>query len=360
MLQSPTTSTFQEPNVSQEVEDLIERDPRVREKPGPFEFWYRWTAPAPQPLTASFELREKARQGRLTSTVLAMIAGALTILAIPTSFATNNPILLVVLCFLLTVTGISLFLNKIGHGFSGRWLSVIAVNFSLYLSILTFALKPGGLTTNILPILDILVVEPILMALVLLPPASSFLLGVCNAAFIAILFATVQKSPDLLHFMSSDAYEIITRPLYLMLFVIAVVYPVMRSALRAIALGDRAKEIAKVQRDLANREAAAAGEKKQLEEGVNQLSNILREINNGNALAHVPFPTVENLWPIASGLNTLQMRIRNAHQKELEYQHTQQAAAWLIQELRSRKRNQRALPLGQTGNPIIDAIIQEL
>lgn len=360
MLQSPTTSTSQEPNVSQEVEDLIERDPRVREKPGPFEFWYRWTAPAPQPLTAGFELREKARLGRLTSTVLAMVAGSLIILAIPTSFATNNPILLVVLCFLLTITGISLFLNRIGHGTFGRWLIVIAVNCSFYLSILTFVMKPGGITTNTLPILDILVVEPILIALALLPTAGTVLVGVCNAAFIAIIFIFSPKSADLRFFMSTDAYEIITRPLYLMLYVIVIVYPVIRSALRAIALGDRAKEIAKVQRDLANRESAAAGEKKQLEEGVNQLSTILREINNGNELAHVPFPTVENLWPIASGLNTLQMRIRNAHQKELEYQHTQQAAAWLIQELRSRKRNQRTLPLGQTGNPIIDAIIQEL
>src|SRR5690349_21326952 len=138
MIQSPKAQNILESNPSNEVADLIELDPRVRELDGPFEFWYRLTAPPRQPLSASFEQREAARQGRLTSTVLAMVAGSLVILAIPTSFATNNPTLLGVLCVLLVVVTIALFLNRTGRGLGGRILVVVAMNVSLVLSIITW------------------------------------------------------------------------------------------------------------------------------------------------------------------------------------------------------------------------------
>jgi hypothetical protein len=360
MIESSNSRAPLESDSSREVADLIARDPRVLEQKGPFEFWYRWTSPAPQPLTASFELREQVRQGRLTSTVLAMVAGALTILAIPTSFATNNPALLGVLCVLLTTTGISLLLNKLGKGLAGRLLIVITVDVALAISIFTYCIQAHGISTNALPILDIFVVEPILMALVLLPPASAFIIAPCNAVYILALFYLMHHTSDLDAFMVSDGYEIVTRPLYLLIFVIGVVYPVMRSALRAIALGDRAKEIAKVQHDLANREAITAREKLALDQGIEQLAQTLTEINNGNMRVHIPFSTTEGLWPIAGGLNTLYARIRNARQKEYEYQHTKNAATKLILAIRLSEQNHQPLRLERTGNPIIDAIIGEL
>ena len=42
-----------------EVAELIELDPRLQEKPGPFEFWYRMTTPPKQPFSAPFEARER-------------------------------------------------------------------------------------------------------------------------------------------------------------------------------------------------------------------------------------------------------------------------------------------------------------
>ena len=158
MLSSQNIQFSEKPDASHEVAELIERDPRVHEREGVFEFWYRLTAPPKQPLSASFELREAARQGRLTSTVLAMVAGSLIILAIPTSFAINNPSLLVVLCVLLTMVSIALFLNRLGKGLIGRILVVVTMDVALAISILIW---PGGLTTNTLPVFDILVVEPV-------------------------------------------------------------------------------------------------------------------------------------------------------------------------------------------------------
>ncbi len=357
MLSSPNWQSSENANASHEVAELIERDPRVREQEGPFEFWYRWTSPPKQPLSASFELREAARQGRLTSTVLAMVAGSLIILAIPTSFAIKNPSLLVVLCVLLTVVGIALLLNRLGKGLVGRIMVVVAMNISLAISIVIW---PGGLTTNTLPVFDILVVEPTLVALALLPPASVFVVALCNAAFIGLAFYLEPHTPDLAGVMSFDGYEVITRPLYLLIFVIGVVYPVMRSVLRAIALGDRAKEIAKVQRDLANREALIVQEKQLLDADIEQLVEALTQMANGKFLARVPYPKMQSLWPIAGAINNLYARVRGARQIESEMQHTRAAAAALIQSIRVSKHTRQPLRTTRSGNPIIDAIALEL
>jgi len=358
MLSSPNWQSLEKASsVSHEVAELIERDPRVRELEGPFEFWYRWTAPPKQPLSAAFELREAARQGRLTSTVLAMVAGSLIILAIPTSFAIKNPSLLIVLCVLLTVVSIALFLNRLGRGLAGRIMVVAAMNASLAISILIW---PGGLATNTLPVFDILVVEPTLVALALLPPASVFLVALCNIAFIGLAFYVEPHAPDLTGVMSFDWYEVITRPLYLLIFVIGVVYPVMRSVLRAIALGDRAKEIAKVQRDLANREALVVQEKQLLDAEIEQLVESLTQMANGKFLSRVPFPQVQSLWPVAGAINNLYARVRSARQVETEMQHTRAAAAALIHSIRVSKQTRQPLRAARSGNPIIDAIALEL
>jgi len=357
MIRLPQAQDSLVPDTANEVAELIELDPRLREKDGPFEFWYRLTAPPRQPLAASFELREEARQGRLTSTVLAMVADSLIILAIPTSFATNNPTLLGVLCVLLSIVTIALVLNRLGRGFVGRLLVVIAMNVSLAISIITW---PGGLSTNTLPIFDILVVEPILVTLALLPPSSVFIVALCNVTFIGLDFFLQPHSPDLVKVMRFDGYEVVTRPLYLLIFVLGVVYPVMRSVLRAIALSDRAKEIAKVQRDLANREALVVQEKQLLDGDITQLVDALTQIANGNSRTRMPFPASQNLWPITGAVNNLYARVRSSRQAEYELQHTRTAAAALIKAIRLSKQTHQELQIERNGNPVIDAIILEL
>ncbi len=357
MLQMPDPQQVADSATSNEVAELIELDPRVREKEGPFEFWYRLTAPPKQPLSASFEQREAARQGRLTSTVLAMVAGSLIILAVPTSFATHNPTLLGVLVVLLVIVTIALFLNRAGRGKVGRWLVVIAMNLSLAVSLITY---PGGLTTNALPNMDILVVEPTLIALALLPPTSVFYLSLANVVFIALDFYLEHHSPDLAAVMATDGYGIVTRPIYLLIFVVGVVYPVMRSTLRAIVMGDRAKEIAKVQRDLANREALVVQEKQMLDEDIRQLVEALTQIANGNLRTRIPYPVSPSLWPISGAVNNLYARVRSARQSEYELQHTRASAQALLKALRISKQQNQPLFIERNGNPVIDALILEL
>jgi hypothetical protein len=358
MIVSHTKKSQEDENNSANViEDLIELDSRFVERSGLFEFWYRLTAPPKQPLSAPFELREAARLGRLTSTVLAMVAGSLIILTIPTSFFMQSPILISINFSVLAVVIISLLLNRIGKGLWGRLAIVIALNVSLIASILTW---PGGLTTNTLPVLDILVVEPTLVALVLLPPSSVFILAFINEIIIGVFFSVMHRSDDLSQLMNSDGYAIVIRPLYLLIFVVGVLYPVISTMLRAIAFGDRAKEIAKVQHDQAEREARIANEKKLLDQGISQLVRCLMQAANGNLHIRAAIPQAPSLQPVVGSLNTLLARMRSAKQSDDELQHTKDAGAQLVASIRRCRQEKLPLLIERTGNPIIDEILMEL
>ncbi|QBD82747.1 hypothetical protein EPA93_45000 [Ktedonosporobacter rubrisoli] len=211
-----------------------------------------------------------------------------------------------------------------------------------------------------MPIFDIIVVEPTLVALALLPPSSVFILAAINAAFIGLIFTFMPRTPDLIQVMQFDGHEVVTRPLYLLIFVVGVCYPVMRSVLCAIVMGDRAKKIAKVQHDQAEREARIAREKSVLDQDIAQMVEMLTQTINGNQQLRIPIPTSPSLGPIADSLNILLARIRRSIQSDYELQHTRQAAMLLLEALRASKHEQELLQLRYVGNPIIDAIAMEL
>jgi hypothetical protein len=339
------------------VAELIELDPRLQEKPGPFEFWYRLTAPPKQPFSAPFEAREAARKGRLTSTVLVMVFGSMAVLVIPSAIITHNPEFMGTGTLMTVLVTLALFLNRWGKGLIGSWLLVIGMNIGLSMALITYS---GGLSVNALPLMDILVVEPILVAMFLLPLWSVFIFGLFDVILIGLVFVLEHHTPDLDVVLGINGYETVTRPIYLLIFVIAVVYPVMRSLLKAIIQSDRAKEIAKVQHDLAQREAQAAQEKQVLDEDIQNLVEALTQVANGNTRTQFPHPATQSLWPITGALHNLFARLRASRQQEIEFQQTRQAVEKLIRAIHQARQTGQPLRIARTGNMMIDPLIIEL
>jgi hypothetical protein len=342
---------------TQEVAELIELDPRLQEKPGPFEFWYRMTAPPKQPLSAPFEAREGARRGRLTSTVLVMVFGSMAVLVIPSAIITHSPEFMGTGIMMTVLVTLALFLNSRGKGLIGSWLLVIGMNIGLGMALITYN---GGLSVNALPLMDILVVEPILVAMFLLPLWSVFLFSLLDVVSIGLIFLFEPHTPDLNVVLGINGYETVTRPIYLLIFVIAVVYPVMRSLLKAIIQSDRAKEIARVQHDLVQREAQIVQEKQVLDEDIQRLVEALTQVTNGNTRAQFPYPATQSLWPITGALHNLFARVRASRQQEAEFQQTRLAVAKLIQAVRQSRQTGQPLRISRTSNMIIDPLIIEL
>jgi hypothetical protein len=357
MLQSPQAGGPLVTDSTHEVAELIELDPRLQEKPGPFEFWYRVTAPPKQPFSAPFEAREAARRGRLTSTVLVMVFGSMAVLVIPSAIITHNPEFMGTGILMTVLVALALFLNRRGKGLLGSWLLVIGMNLGLCMALITYN---GGLSVNALPLMDILVVEPILVAMFLLPLWSVFLFGLFDVVLIGLLFLFEHHTQDLDVVLGINGYETVTRPIYLLIFVIAVVYPVMRSLLKAIIQSDRAKEIARVQHDLAQREAQAAQEKQVLDEDIQNLVETLTQVANGNARVQFPHPATQSLWPITGALHNLFARLRASRQQEVEFQQTRLAVEKLIHAMHLSRQTGQPLRLARTGNMIIDPLIIEL
>jgi hypothetical protein len=252
---------------------------------------------------------------------------------------------------------LALFLNRWGKGLIGSWLLVIGMNIGLSMALITYT---GGLSLNALPLMDILVVEPVLVAMFLLPLWSVFLFGLFDVVLIALVFLLEHHTPDLDVVLGINGYETVTRPIYLLIFVIAVVYPVMRSLLKAIIQSDRAKEIAKVQHDLAQREALAAQEKQVLDEDIQNLVEALTQAANGNTRTQFPHPVTQSLWPITGALHNLFARLRASRQQEVEFQQTRQAVEKLIRAIHHSRQTGQPLRISRTGNMMIDPLIIEL
>lgn len=357
MIRSPQAGGPWATDSTHEVAELIELDPRLQEKPGPFEFWYRLTAPPKQPFSAPFEAREAARRGRLTSTVLVMVFGSMAVLVIPSAIITHNPEFMGTGILMTVLVALALFLNRRGKGLIGSWLLVIGMNIGLSMALLTYN---GGLSVNALPLMDILVVEPILVAMFLLPLWSVFLFGLIDVVLIGLVFVFEHHTTDLDVVLGINGYETVTRPIYLLIFVIAVVYPVMRSLLKAIIQSDRAKEIAKVQHDLAQREAQAAQEKQVLDEDIQNLVEALTQVANGNTRTQFPHPATQSLWPITGALHNLFARLRASRQQEMEFQQTRVAVEKLIRAIHMARQSGQPLRISRTGNMMIDPLIIEL
>ncbi len=357
MIRSPQANGPLTTDSTQEVAELIELDPRLQEKPGPFEFWYRMTAPPKQPLSAPFEAREAARRGRLTSTVLVMVFGSMAVLVIPSAIITHSPEFMGTGIMMTVLVTLALFLNSRGKGLIGSWLLVIGMNVGLCMALITYN---GGLSVNALPLMDILVVEPILVAMFLLPLWSVFLFSLLDVVFIGLIFLFEHHAPDLDVVLGINGYETVTRPIYLLIFVVAVVYPVMRSLLKAIIQSDRAKEIARVQHDLAQREAQIVQEKQVLDDDIQNLVEALTQVTNGNTHTQFPYPATQSLWPITGALHNLFARVRTSRQQQVEFQQTRLAAAKLIQAIQQSRQTGQPLRISRTGNMIIDPLIIEL
>jgi hypothetical protein len=357
MIRSPQAGGPSATDSTYEVAELIELDPRLQEKPGPFEFWYRLTAPPKQPLSAPFEAREAARRGRLTSTVLVMVFGSMAVLVIPSAIITHNPEFMGTGILMTTLVTLALFLNRLGKGLLGSWLLVIGMNIGLFMALVTYT---GGLSVNALPLMDILVVEPILVAMFLLPLWSVFLFGLIDVILIGLVFLFVPHTPDLNAVLNINGYETVTRPIYLLVFVIAVVYPVTRSLLKAIIQSDRAKEIARAQHDLAHREAQIVQEKQVLDEDIQHLVAALTQVTNGSVRAQFPYPATQSLWPITGALHNLFARVRTSRRHEAEFEQTRLAVEKLIMAIRQSQQTGQPLRISRTGNIIIDPLIIEL
>ncbi len=278
-------------------------------------WWLRVTSAWDHPQ----KTREQRAQGRRSRLASWFILGLLVIDLVLLPIGINAPGTLVALF----VAGFGLLLaaalNR--HGLvAGAGIIIIILTCGGVLGSLLS--EPTGLTLDSLPGYDLLAIA-IIVAASVLPRKSAFFVAAVNIGLIVGDFALQPHAGDLQHELqfygdpATGALALLVRPVALQIILAFAAYLWVRGMETEIARADRAEEVAAL-------EHAAALQRSQLEEGVQQMVEVLTQAANGQANRRIPRLHQEQLWIIGSAINTLLSRLQRAHQAEYTLQQTEQ------------------------------------
>jgi hypothetical protein len=309
-------------------------------------WWFALSAPS-QPLSGtSLVLREKARRGRLASTILLivlLIVSAFLVLAI----FSPNKLALLSMSITFAFVCLAVFLNRMG------WTTVAGLMMIAVLDLgiaNIFLSNAHGLSITALPIYDMFILSE-LMAVAFLPPASVLLVALVNSLFIFMDVSFQRPAPDLAPLLATARYEIMLGPISLQIVIAVVLFLWAQSALRAIARADRAEEIAV----LRERESE---QKRQLDEGIQQILQTHVQIANGDFSTRAPMSKENVLWQIAYSLNNLAARLQRLSSVEHEQQRIKTLVEQLTQRIQLAKQMQQPLSIPRTGTYLDPLLIE--
>ena len=340
---------------------LIEQDPQIKRRREILGWWYRLTSLNDPPDSASLAERERARRGRLASTVL-FFATVVLFLALFIGILGPNHFIAVAVAFLLVLVILSSLFNRRGRTNIAGAIISLGFNVALVAVILSAPLTPSSIQ-----IYDILIFVEIFIAS-LLPP-NGFLLAAIALANLIFIEADITFQAHTASFaamLATDGVAIRARPIIIHVVVTGVIWLWVWSASRAIARADRAEVIANLEHVVAEQERAEAMQKRQLDESIQQIVDTHIQVANGNLQARVPLNSGTVLWQIAGPLNTLLARFQRQRQELQEaysviqdYQRTRDVIAHLVDRVRGARSGKGPFHFQPT-HTMLDPLLKEL
>jgi hypothetical protein len=260
------------------------------------------------------EQREKARRGRLLSTIG---FGFLLVMLIGLPIGFTDPATLTVIVSGLVATTVVLLLNRAGLVTPAGVLFVMIVEAVFISAIITA--PDGQLDVVYVPLYSLLTFG-ILIGVSVLAPYMAFVVAAANAAFV-IADVNLQPATPALNAVldTTDRYTVIAQPIGLYIITAFVSFLWVRSTLAEIRRADRAEEIAALEHTLAD-------QKRQLDVGIQQILQTHVRAANGDFNARAPLAQDNLLWQIASSLNNLLSRLQRTGQDTFQLRRTNQEA----------------------------------
>lgn len=319
-------------------------------KGGLLEWWYNLAAPT-EPENSTPQDRELVRAGQLSSIILLiMLCFGLSLL--PTALNSINHLFLVIVLTAMAINIVAFMLNRRGKVTLVGILMVVVVETAFILVVLT---SPTGISTRTLTTFELITLTE-LMAVSLLPPKTVFLMALCNALFTWAAITFLHHTADLQIATPATYYSALASPLILQIIVAIVTYLWVQGARQAI---ERAEKVAALEHDIAERDRAAAEQKEQLEQGIQQILQTHIQAANGNFEARAPLARENVLWQVAYGLNNLLARLQRASQSEGELQRTGKEVGRLVEAVRNSRMRRHPIQAAKSGT-ILDPLAQEL
>jgi uncharacterized coiled-coil protein SlyX len=340
---------------------LIAQDPNVKKERSVLEWWYRLTSQKEPPENAPLLVRERARRGRLISTVM-FFASVLFMMGTFIGVFGPNHFIAYATTFSLVLLAISSQFNRLGYtNVAGL---IIPLGFNAALVAVVFS---SPLTPTSIQLYDLLVFVEVFAASFL--PSSGWLLALFAIGNIIFIEADITLQAHTAAFaaiMATDSAAIRIRPVIIHIVITGVIWLWVRSASLAIARADRAEVIAKLEHIVAEQERSVAQEKQQLDASIQTIVDTHIRVANGDLSSRVPLASGNVLWQVAGPLNNLLSRFQRMHQEVREGQRviyelrrTREALAQALYLIRSAKAGRHLNSPTQTGT-LVDTLLQEM
>ncbi len=328
---------------------------RGSDAPVAFAWWYRIAAPKAVAPDASYGARERLRRGRLASIILLLELIVLVAVLITIGLPSQNISLLITVVLAILAMGVGILANRQGLSTLTSWIVVA----SLDVAMLFYATSaPGGMSSFSLPMLDLLV-EPVVVAAFLFPISSLLLLAGGNILAIVLILTLYPHSPELAaRIAAGGQVDMYFRPIALQVVSGVGLVLLKDRSRRDLQKAQRAEEIVRLQRALAERDHRAAEEKLILDAAIQQIEEIHRKVANGELNARVSLAETAVLSSLGGKLNILLTRYQKAAQAETNLNWTLRELSRYIHALRLSKQTGQPLFLERGGTPVDQLIIE--
>ncbi len=323
-----------------------------------FGWWYRIAAPPEVSDSAPLRDRMRVRSGRLTSVIFLM--AILNVLFFLIVALLNAPFAAPTLIILLAALMMGVFLNRMGKTTIAGIIVIVSQELALFMA---FFMVPGGLSPYVLSIFDFFIISE-LIATSLLTPWIVFPLTLSNGIFITLFLTFMPKTSEMIQAMRLDSIDALFEAIILQVVVSMIAFLWVRWVSKEIKIKDSAEEVIKLTMVLEAQKQRNVWEKQQLEESIEQIASVHRQVANGNVNVRVPLDQQNVLWPIAGALNNLLARLQRwrydaLRQNEQVIQQNEQAVRQLLYNIQLAKREGKPLQAYKTGTSL-DALIVEL
>jgi hypothetical protein len=333
-------------------------------------WWKAFSLPPEPPPDASFKQRDIFRRAQLASILLfAFVIVTVAVLAV---FLITNPTspIVIALAVLLVLMLTATYLNrKEKVNVAGAFM---AGGVTLVLWGLIFK---SGLAPENLGFFDLLV-YPELFAASLLPINWVFAWALANSVFVILAFTYAPRTHLMAQILATSGPSIIEKPIQLQILVSVVLWLWIRSATNAIKRADRAEEISKLQRVVADQMLEKVNQKRQLDTEIQQIELVLDQSAIGNLDARVALQSGNVLWSISGKLNNLisrfkriiqeQRRMQNVisqHEKlylaEQKYQRLVYEVGVLARTMQQAQNRHQPVQIAPSGTPL-DTLLQSI
>ncbi len=319
-------------------------------------WWYRLAAPGEPGEDATLEVQERVRRCRLAS-ILIVVESLVELVALQIALTAPNARLIALpMCLCVAALLVAFVCNRCGNILVAGILLVSSIEVFLLFDIMT---TPGGIDVFTLPLFDVLI-QADLIAVSLLVPWSGLLCAGINCLCIVLALTVGPHTPLLTHFLRTVPNDTFARPITLQVVTATIGFVLARSFRTTLRRADRAEEMNKLQRALAQQTREALTQKTRLEISIEQMLAVHTQVANGNVAARVELQALPDLWQIAGQLNTLLARYQRAHEAERELRQLHEALHRFAAALRHAKQDNQRLQFPAKTGTVLDEVLIEL